>query len=81
MAMGSTTYEWIADYTGFLTDPSKWEYTSRRGCSAVASCLESRDQTSGSSQATSRRFTRRCSALPTAGISGSWAGGAGRAVP
>ena len=27
MAMGSTTYEWIADYTGFLTDPSKWEYT------------------------------------------------------
>jgi dihydrofolate reductase len=27
MAMGSTTYEWIADYTGFLSDPSKWEYT------------------------------------------------------
>jgi len=27
MAMGSTTYEWIADYTGFLKDPSKWEYT------------------------------------------------------
>jgi dihydrofolate reductase len=27
MAMGSTTYEWIADYTGFLDDPSKWEYT------------------------------------------------------
>jgi dihydrofolate reductase len=27
MAMGSTTYEWIADYTGFLTEPSKWEYT------------------------------------------------------
>ena len=26
MAMGSTTYEWIADYTGFLNDPSKWEY-------------------------------------------------------
>jgi dihydrofolate reductase len=26
MAMGSTTYEWIADHTGFLTDPSKWEY-------------------------------------------------------
>jgi dihydrofolate reductase len=25
-AMGSTTYEWIADYTGFLSDPSKWEY-------------------------------------------------------
>jgi dihydrofolate reductase len=27
MAMGSTTYEWIADYTRFLDDPSKWEYT------------------------------------------------------
>ncbi len=27
MAMGSTTYEWIADHTGFLADPSKWEYT------------------------------------------------------
>jgi dihydrofolate reductase len=27
MTMGSTTYEWIADHTGFLTDPSKWEYT------------------------------------------------------
>src|SRR5688572_1273644 len=27
MAMGSTTYEWIADHTGFLKDPSKWEYT------------------------------------------------------
>ena len=27
MAMGSTTYEWIANYTGFLSDPSKWEYT------------------------------------------------------
>ena len=27
MAMGSTTYEWIADHTGFLDDPSKWEYT------------------------------------------------------
>jgi dihydrofolate reductase len=27
MAMGSTTYEWIANYTGFLNDPSKWEYT------------------------------------------------------
>jgi dihydrofolate reductase len=27
MAMGSTTYQWIADYTGFLSDPSKWEYT------------------------------------------------------
>jgi dihydrofolate reductase len=26
MAMGSTTYEWIAEHTGFLTDPSKWEY-------------------------------------------------------
>src|SRR5215218_5780936 len=26
IAMGSTTYEWIADYTGFLNDPSKWEY-------------------------------------------------------
>ena len=27
MAMGSTTYEWIANHTGFLDDPSKWEYT------------------------------------------------------
>ncbi len=27
MAMGSTTYEWIAQHTGFLDDPSKWEYT------------------------------------------------------
>jgi dihydrofolate reductase len=26
VAMGSTTYEWIADYTGFLKEPSKWEY-------------------------------------------------------
>jgi len=27
MAMGSTTYEWIAEHTGFLEQPSKWEYT------------------------------------------------------
>ena len=27
MAMGSTTYEWVADHTGFLSDPTKWEYT------------------------------------------------------
>jgi dihydrofolate reductase len=27
MAMGSTTYEWVAEHTGFLSDPSKWEYT------------------------------------------------------
>jgi dihydrofolate reductase len=27
MAMGSTTYEWVAEHTGFLRDPSKWEYT------------------------------------------------------
>lgn len=26
IAMGSTTYEWIAEHTGFLTDPTKWEY-------------------------------------------------------
>ena len=26
MAMGSTTYEWVANHTGFLTDSSKWEY-------------------------------------------------------
>ncbi len=26
MAMGSTTYEWIAEHTGFLSDPTKWEY-------------------------------------------------------
>jgi dihydrofolate reductase len=27
MAMGSTTYEWIAAHTGFVEDPSKWEYS------------------------------------------------------
>ena len=27
LAMGSTTYRWIADHTGFLDDPAKWEYT------------------------------------------------------
>jgi len=27
IAMGSTTYEWIANHTGFLDDPSKWDYT------------------------------------------------------
>jgi dihydrofolate reductase len=26
LAMGSTTYEWIAEHTGFLDDPTKWEY-------------------------------------------------------
>ncbi len=26
IAMGSTTYEWIAEHTGFLTDPTRWEY-------------------------------------------------------
>jgi dihydrofolate reductase len=26
LAMGSTTYEWVAEHTGFLTDPSKWDY-------------------------------------------------------
>lgn len=26
LAMGSTTYEWIAEHTGFLTDPTRWEY-------------------------------------------------------
>ena len=26
IAMGSTTYEWIADHTGFLNDLSRWEY-------------------------------------------------------
>jgi dihydrofolate reductase len=26
MAMGSTTYEWVAEHTGFLSDASKWEY-------------------------------------------------------
>jgi len=27
LAMGSTTYEWLAAHTGFLDDASKWEYT------------------------------------------------------
>lgn len=27
VAMGSTTYEWIAEHTGFLDDPATWEYT------------------------------------------------------
>jgi len=26
LAMGSTTYEWIAEHTGFLDDPARWEY-------------------------------------------------------
>jgi dihydrofolate reductase len=26
LAMGSTTYEWLANHTGFLDNPSKWEY-------------------------------------------------------
>jgi dihydrofolate reductase len=26
IAMGSTTYAWIAEHTGFLADPTKWEY-------------------------------------------------------
>ena len=26
LAMGSNTYEWIAEHTGFLDDPSKWDY-------------------------------------------------------
>jgi dihydrofolate reductase len=26
LAMGSTTYEWLVEHTGFLDDPSKWEY-------------------------------------------------------
>jgi dihydrofolate reductase len=27
MAMGSTTYQWVADHTGFLENPTRWEYT------------------------------------------------------
>jgi len=27
LAMGSSTYQWVADHTGFLSDPTKWEYT------------------------------------------------------
>jgi len=27
IAMGSTTYTWIAEHTGFLDDPDRWEYT------------------------------------------------------
>jgi len=26
LAMGSTTYTWIAEHTGFLDDPTAWEY-------------------------------------------------------
>jgi len=26
LAMGSTTYTWVAEHTGFLEDPTKWEY-------------------------------------------------------
>jgi dihydrofolate reductase len=26
LAMGSTTYAWIAEHTGFLEEPAKWEY-------------------------------------------------------
>ena len=26
VAMGSTTYTWVAEHTGFLEDPTKWEY-------------------------------------------------------
>ena len=26
LAMGSTTYLWLAEHTGFLDDPSAWEY-------------------------------------------------------
>jgi dihydrofolate reductase len=26
LAMGSTTYQWLADHTGFLEDPARWEY-------------------------------------------------------
>lgn len=27
LAMGSTTYAWIAEHTGSLEDPTRWEYT------------------------------------------------------
>ena len=50
MAMGSTTYEWIAAHTGFLDDPSKWEYTFRPGCSAAATCRDPTARTSASSR-------------------------------
>jgi dihydrofolate reductase len=26
LAMGSTTYTWLAEHTGFLEEPAKWEY-------------------------------------------------------
>jgi dihydrofolate reductase len=26
LAMGSTTYAWLAEHTGFLEEPAKWEY-------------------------------------------------------
>ena len=39
MAMGSTTYEWIADHTGFSPIRASGSTPSQRGCSAVGSCL------------------------------------------
>ena len=64
MAMGSTTYEWIADYTGFLDDPSKWEYTIPTWVFSSRELPGSTVWTSASSPVTSGRCTRRWSRRP-----------------
>jgi hypothetical protein len=61
MAMGSTTYEWVAEHTGFLSDPNKWEYTLRRGCSAAGICLGWKDLIFASSRVMWGRFIKRWS--------------------
>ena len=58
--MGSTTYEWIAAHTGFLDDPSKWDYTQPDlGVQQPRPAAVPRARTSGSSPATSARCTPR----------------------
>ena len=70
MAMGSTTYEWVADHTGFLMIPASGSTPSRPGCSAAASCHGSKAPTSGSFRGTWRRSTRRWCGWPMAVTSG-----------
>ena len=73
MAMGSTTYEWVADHTGFLTDASKWEYTIPTWVFSSRDLPNVEGQTSGSCRATSCRFTRRWCVRRTGATSGWWA--------